>query len=122
MAPPAVGVGTLRRLAELETDGRPVLSVYLDLDPTRGDWGVAVLGRQAARLFRGGPRALVEFAAFDQERAARSPKRARGAPAARSKPVSSVPTRGSLPRVCFAPTAVKRSTTWWLLRRSRACR
>jgi Bacterial archaeo-eukaryotic release factor family 10 len=152
MAPPAVGVGTLSRLAELDTDGRPVLSVYLDLDPpaiaaceaelaaltarlpprtaeadiarvremlrsmpafaygtrglamfsyaqgsefaavplpasvgaltvldrllwleplaamsTRGDWGVAVLGRQAARLFRGGPRALVEFAAFDQE-------------------------------------------------------
>jgi hypothetical protein len=35
---------------------------------TAGDWGVAVLGRHAERLFRGGPRALVEFAAFERER------------------------------------------------------
>ncbi len=35
---------------------------------TPGDWGVAVLGRHAARLFRGGPRALVEFARFEDER------------------------------------------------------
>lgn len=32
MAPPAVGVGTLRRLMALETDSL-VLSVYLDLHP-----------------------------------------------------------------------------------------
>jgi hypothetical protein len=30
---------------------------------TPGDWGVAVLGRRTARMFRGGPRALIEFAA-----------------------------------------------------------
>jgi hypothetical protein len=35
---------------------------------TPGDWGVAVLGRPAARLFRGGSRALVEFARFEEER------------------------------------------------------
>ncbi len=33
MAPPAVGIGTLRRLSELDTGGHPVLSVYLGLDP-----------------------------------------------------------------------------------------
>ncbi|MFI4985484.1 MAG: hypothetical protein ACHQAV_05815 [Solirubrobacterales bacterium] len=156
MAAPAVGTGTLRRLGELDSDGDPVLSVYLDLDWTRcpgaaahegeldaliagvdpqaaqtdvsrvrqilrcmpgfaygtrgiavfssaggsaheavplpspatpmavvdtipwleplaamftaGDWGAAVLGRHTGRLFRGGARALVEFAAFDCER------------------------------------------------------
>lgn len=35
MAPPAVGTGTLRRLGELDTDGHPGLSVYLDLDCAR---------------------------------------------------------------------------------------
>lgn len=30
-------------------------------------WGVVVVGRRAARLFRGGPEALVEFAAIDDE-------------------------------------------------------
>jgi hypothetical protein len=35
MAPPAVGTGTLRRLADLETGGRPVLSVYLGLGHAR---------------------------------------------------------------------------------------
>jgi hypothetical protein len=35
---------------------------------TTGDWGAAVLGRHAGRLFRGGPRTLVEFAAFERER------------------------------------------------------
>jgi len=34
---------------------------------TSGDWGVAVVGRRAARLLRGGPRTLVEFATFDDE-------------------------------------------------------
>lgn len=32
MAPPAVGLGTLRRLSALTTDGQPVLSLYLNLD------------------------------------------------------------------------------------------
>lgn len=32
MAPPAVGLGTLHRLGELPTGGRPVLSLYLSLD------------------------------------------------------------------------------------------
>jgi hypothetical protein len=32
MAPDAIGVGTLRQLAELPTGGHPVLSLYLDLD------------------------------------------------------------------------------------------
>jgi hypothetical protein len=32
MTPPAVGLGTLRRLSEMPTAGHPVLSVYLDLD------------------------------------------------------------------------------------------
>jgi hypothetical protein len=32
MAPPAVGIGTLHRLGELQTGGHPVLSVYLGLD------------------------------------------------------------------------------------------
>ena len=35
---------------------------------TSGDWGVAVVDRRAARLLRGGPRTLVEFAAVDDER------------------------------------------------------
>ncbi len=34
---------------------------------TCGDWGVAVLARGDARLFRGGPRALVEFATVREE-------------------------------------------------------
>ncbi len=156
MAAPAVGIGTLRRLNGLSSDGHPVLSVYLDLDAARfptpaardaeleallagagrhaeeadvsrvcqtlhsmvgfaygarglamfssaggsafeavplpsavepmavvdtvpwleplaamftsGDWGVAVVDRRAARLLRGGPRTLVEFAAVDDER------------------------------------------------------
>ena len=151
MAPLVVGSGTLRRLSELNSDGRPVLSVYLDTDVGRcptaatregqlralmagvgpgarqgdvnrvremllsigdlaygarglamfscaegsvfetvplpgpvdamavvdtqpwleplagmftpGDWGVAVLGRCTARMFRGCSRALIEFAA-----------------------------------------------------------
>lgn len=32
MTPPAVGLGTLRRLSEMPTGGHPVVSVYLDLD------------------------------------------------------------------------------------------
>ena len=32
MTPPAVGLGTLRRLSEMPTAGHPVLSLYLDLD------------------------------------------------------------------------------------------
>ena len=153
MATTAIGAGTLRRLSQLHTDGHPVLSLYVDLDPSRfptpaargaelsallshagagsldadrvrevlgGDsdlmrgagslavfssveagvlkvvplpghvepmavvdtvpwleplaamvtsenWGVAVVSRSAARLFRGGPRALVEFATIDDE-------------------------------------------------------
>jgi len=155
MAPDAIGVGTLRQLAELPTRGHPVLSVYLDLESeslstpaardahlgslrrepalsgartaldsvqallrarpelTRGahglavfscnaagvleavrlpqsvkpmavldtlpwleplaelttceNWGVAVVSPHRARLFRGGVRALTEFAAFDAQ-------------------------------------------------------
>jgi hypothetical protein len=155
MAPDAIGVGTLRQLAELPTGGHPVLSVYLDLESeslstpaardahlgslrrepelsgartavdsvqallrarpelTRGahglavfscneagvleavrlpqsvkpmavldtlpwfeplaelttceNWGVAVFSPHRARLFRGGVRALTEFAAFDAQ-------------------------------------------------------
>ncbi len=151
----AFGVGTLERLSRLERRGRPVLSVYLDLDPARfptptardsqlgallgnarrhgadkdadrieaflhaeptitrgvralaifssvdagileavglpspvapmavvdtvpwleplagmispGDWGVAVASRSAARLLRGAPTALTEFAAVHDE-------------------------------------------------------
>jgi hypothetical protein len=160
MTAPVVGVGTLRRLSELDTDGHPVLSVYLNLGtPTAGaqilatrratievlmsgvvrqvgkanadrvheqlrsrsmsglahgtrslalfssiagptcelvplpcevetmtvldtipwleplagmfatgDWGVAVLGSRTARLLRGNPRVLVEFAAVPDRR------------------------------------------------------
>ena len=32
-----------------------------------GDWGVAVVSRRAARLFRGGPHGLSEFAAIEDE-------------------------------------------------------
>ncbi len=32
MAPEALGTGTIKRLAELRTEGRPMLSVYLDLE------------------------------------------------------------------------------------------
>lgn len=32
--PPVVGLGTLRRLAELDSGARPMLSVYLSLDPS----------------------------------------------------------------------------------------
>jgi peptide chain release factor subunit 1 len=153
MAAATVGVGTLRELSRLATDGHPVLSLYVDLDassfPTpaarhaelsallshagahdadaervrellrtrpelvRGahglaifssadagvleavalpghvesmavvdtvpwleplaamltseNWGVAVVSRRGARLFRGGPRSLVEFATIDDE-------------------------------------------------------
>lgn len=155
MTPPAVGLGTLRRLRELPTGGQPVLSLYLDLDrsthsnpaaceqrlgalvasltpcPSRGDgeraremlhglpalahgvrglalfstaegsssaivalpdsvgamavietvpwleplaglfapgdWGVAVLGEDRTRLFRGSTRTLVEFATLQHE-------------------------------------------------------
>lgn len=34
---------------------------------TSENWGVAVVNRRAARLFRGGPRSLVEFATVDHE-------------------------------------------------------
>lgn len=34
---------------------------------TSENWGVAVVSRRAARLFRGGPRALVEFARIDDD-------------------------------------------------------
>ncbi len=149
----ALGTETLDRLAHLDTHGQPVLSVYLDLDPSRfptpdthdmqlgsvldearreagdrevdrvaawlkadgairrgarglaifssakadvleavrltapveplavvdtvpwleplaalatpGDWGAAVVSRRAARLFRGGPGGLTEFASID---------------------------------------------------------
>jgi hypothetical protein len=155
MVPDAIGVGTLKRLAELPTDGHPVLSVYLDLDSeslstpaaceallrslpgkpglsaassdvqriqallraqpaltrdahglavfssaqaqvleavrlprpvrpiavldtlpwleplaeltTGENWGVAVVSARTARLFRGGARALAEFASFDAD-------------------------------------------------------
>lgn len=151
----AVGIDTLERLARLDSYGHPVLSVYLDLDPTRfptpgtrdselgalldrarreagtrdadrveawlnanpavrrgarglaifssapaeifelvrlaapveplavvdavpwleplaamispGGWGVAVVSRRAARLLRGGPDGLTEFAAITSE-------------------------------------------------------
>ncbi len=150
-----IGIETLERLSRLETQGHPVLSIYLDLDPsrfptpaaretqvralfgearkeaadsdvdriqallqaepaiTRGvrglaifssaeagvlevvrlpspvepmavvdtvpwleplagmiapdDWGVAVVSRSAARLFRGGPHALTQFAAVHDD-------------------------------------------------------
>ena len=150
-----IGIETLERLSRLETRGHPVLSIYLDLDPsrfptpaardvqlralfgearreaadsdvdriqallqaeptiTRGvrglaifssaeagvletvrvpspvepmavldtvpwleplagmiaadDWGVAVVSRSAARLFRGGPHALMQFAALHDD-------------------------------------------------------
>lgn len=32
---------------------------------TSENWGVAVVSRRGARLFRGGPRSLVEFATVD---------------------------------------------------------
>lgn len=153
MSSASLGVDTLRRLSRLETQGRPLLSLYVDLDasrfPTPGardaelaallshagtqeadaervrelvharadlvhgaqglaifssadtgtleavalprpvepmavvdtvpwleplaamitseNWGVAVVSRRAARLFRGGPRSLVEFATVDDE-------------------------------------------------------
>ena len=151
----ALGIGTPERLSQLDWHGHPVLSVYLDLDPTRfptpaardtqlrallskaaregpekdvgliralldsepaiargarglaifssahadileavrlpspvepmvvvdtvpwleplagmispGDWGVAVVSRSAARLFRGGPTGLREFAAVHDD-------------------------------------------------------
>jgi peptide chain release factor subunit 1 len=149
------GIGTLERLAKLDTRGHPVVSLYLDLDPARfptpaardtqlaallaharrgadepdaervrammsadptitrgarglaifssaradvleairlpssveplavvdtvpwleplvamvspGDWGVAVIGRRSARLFRGGLHSLIEFTAVEDE-------------------------------------------------------
>jgi len=153
MALTALPSEVLERLARLECDGHPVLSVYLDLDPSRfptpaerdtelsallsragahdadaksarqavrdhpelvkgakgiaifscaatgaleilplpepvaplavvdtvpwleplaamtatGDWGVAVISRRAARLFRGGPGGLVQFATVEDE-------------------------------------------------------
>jgi peptide chain release factor subunit 1 len=153
MALAALPAEALERLARLECDGHPVLSVYFDLDPSRfptpaerdtelsallsragahdadakrarqavqehpelvhgasgiaifscaatgaleilplpgpveplaivdavpwleplaamvatGDWGVAVISRRAARLFRGGPDGLVQFAAVEDE-------------------------------------------------------
>jgi peptide chain release factor subunit 1 len=36
-----------------------------------GDWGVAVFGRRTARLFRGGPEGLVQFAAIEDDLHAR---------------------------------------------------
>jgi len=151
----ALAVSTLERLARLDTQGHPVVSMYVDLDPTRfptpgardtqlgslfdqlrrdggeretealehwldanptvkrgarglalfscaqagilevvrltrpvepqavvdavpwleplaalispGDWGVAIVGRRAARLFRGGPDGLSEFATIDDD-------------------------------------------------------
>jgi peptide chain release factor subunit 1 len=153
MALTALPAEALERLARLECDGHPVLSVYFDLDPSRfptpverdtelsallsragahdadakrarqavqehpelvhgasgiavfscaatgaleilplpgpveplaivdavpwleplaamvatGDWGVVVISRRAARLFRGGPDGLVQFAAVEDE-------------------------------------------------------
>ncbi len=178
MAPPVVGIGTLRRLGELDTAGHPVLSVYLGLDPgtaacaaacehqldglfadaqrqaveadasrlrellrgmpalahgtrglalfssaegaacaavalpsavepmavvdtlpwleplaglfTAGDCGVAVIDRRAARLFRGAPRLLVEFAAVHDER------HRRRAPGDCSQPSCTCPTEEHL--------------------------
>lgn len=178
MAPPAVGIGTLRRLGELDAGGHPVLSVYLDLDcvtaasaaacerrldeliadaqlqsveadarrlhemlrgmsalahGTRGlalfscaagdacaavplpgaaepmavfdtlpwleplaglfapgDCGVAVVDRRAARLFRGAPRMLVEFATVRDQR------HRRRAPGDCSRPTCICPTEEHL--------------------------
>lgn len=153
MSAAALGAGTLKRLSTLETQGHPLLSLYLDLDASRfptpaardaelsallssagahdadaervrelllarpdllrdaqglaifssagsgtleavalprhvepmavvdtvpwleplaamvtsENWGVVVVSRRAARLFRGGPRSLVEFATVDDE-------------------------------------------------------
>ncbi|MGB0092593.1 MAG: hypothetical protein WBP81_08680 [Solirubrobacteraceae bacterium] len=36
-------------------------------DDLPGDWGIAVVSRGAARLSRGGPERLTEFAAFHHE-------------------------------------------------------
>jgi hypothetical protein len=62
MAPPAVGIGTLRRLSELDAGGHPVLSVYLGLEPA-SDTGAppaayareldAVIARMGQRIVAG---------------------------------------------------------------------
>ena len=191
MAPDAIGVGTLRQLAELPTGGHPVLSVYFDLESeslstpaardahlgslrrepelsgartavdsvqallrtrpelTRGahglavfscneagvleavrlpqavkpmavldtlpwleplaelttceNWGVAVVSPHRARLFRGGVRALTEFAAFDAQ--GRSARTCNGSPSGCCAPISGVRSRNwrsSLPHSFFA--------------------
>ena len=67
---------TLERLARFHNTGQRVLSVYINLDPRRfftsdeplaetifpGAWGVAVVSDRGARLLRGGPGGLTEFA------------------------------------------------------------
>jgi hypothetical protein len=59
MAPPAIGTGTLRRLGELETDGRPVLSVYSSLDLARSP-STAFRARRLEALIAGAERQVAE--------------------------------------------------------------
>jgi len=59
MAAPAVGIGTLRRLGELETGGDPVLSVYLGLDCT-GSSSAATREHALERLMADTERRSVE--------------------------------------------------------------
>lgn len=56
MAPPAVGLGTLRRLGELPTGGQAVLSVYLNLDRAARVQPAVCLGELDALLACSTPR------------------------------------------------------------------
>jgi len=56
--------GRVRPIAVLDTVAwlEPLVAMV-----SADDWGVAILGRRVARLFRGGPGALVEFATIPDE-------------------------------------------------------
>ena len=70
MATTAIGAGTLRRLSQLHTDGHPVLSLHLDLDPSRFPTPAARGTELSALLSHAGAVApVVDRADQDRERA-----------------------------------------------------
>jgi release factor family 10 len=56
MTPPAVGLGTLRRLSEMPTEGHPVLSLYLNLDRAARSRPATCVGKLDALVAHSTPR------------------------------------------------------------------
>jgi hypothetical protein len=76
---------------------------------TAGDWGAAVLGRHAGRLFRGGPGRWLSSPPSSANGTLDLPTATCGGPAGEIAS-RSLSTRGSLPSACCGPTSAKRSS------------